>query len=49
MSTAEYSNVFEERNQVSTTKLPPATELCTRSTAEYTIPPLLYIIIDILY
>ncbi|WCR53775.1 MAG: UDP-N-acetylmuramoyl-tripeptide--D-alanyl-D-alanine ligase [Wolbachia endosymbiont of Ctenocephalides orientis wCori] len=31
MSTVEYSNVFEESNQVSTTKLPPATELCKRS------------------
>ncbi|WCR53843.1 MAG: hypothetical protein PG981_000865 [Wolbachia endosymbiont of Ctenocephalides orientis wCori] len=31
MSTAEYSNVFEERNQVSTTKLPSETELCKMS------------------
>ncbi|WCR53562.1 MAG: hypothetical protein PG981_000584 [Wolbachia endosymbiont of Ctenocephalides orientis wCori] len=28
MSTTEYSNVFEEHNQVSTKKLPSETELC---------------------
>ncbi|WP_410541858.1 phenylalanine--tRNA ligase subunit beta [Wolbachia endosymbiont (group E) of Neria commutata] len=32
MSTAEYSNVFEERNQASTTKLPSEALLCKRST-----------------
>ncbi|WCR54191.1 MAG: Persistence and stress-resistance toxin PasT [Wolbachia endosymbiont of Ctenocephalides orientis wCori] len=31
VSTAEYSNVFEERNQISTTKLPSKAELCNKS------------------
>ncbi|WCR54114.1 MAG: Glycine--tRNA ligase beta subunit [Wolbachia endosymbiont of Ctenocephalides orientis wCori] len=34
ISTAEYSNVFEERNQVSTTKLPSEIELCKGSNGE---------------
>ncbi|WCR54338.1 MAG: hypothetical protein PG981_001360 [Wolbachia endosymbiont of Ctenocephalides orientis wCori] len=37
MSTAEYSNVFEERNQVSTTKLPSENELCNRSIVSFFI------------
>ncbi|WP_341807882.1 phage tail protein [Wolbachia endosymbiont (group E) of Neria commutata] len=42
MSTAEYSNVFEERRQVSTTKLPPEIEFRERSTTEIPIGDIVF-------
>ncbi|WP_410543252.1 class I tRNA ligase family protein [Wolbachia endosymbiont of Folsomia candida] len=48
MSTTEYSNVFEERRQALTTKLPSEIELCKRSTGKSLIDECIYILIRVI-